>query len=370
MRQDKRPGYGPDDYRLLKHMQVYDTPVSRIRAIGTALPDRIVDNDEIIRMIDAPAALKAMIKVYIERGMGVRERRYAAEGVYPSDLAAQACRQVLEAEGVKAASIDTLIFAATDMDVIEPATANILQDKLGIRVVNSFDVRNACNSVLQALNVANSMIANGAAERVLIACAEIGSFWANRAVGSAEEIRLKIGGLTLGDAGTALIVEPADAGSGILEINLFTKGEHWVTCHVPEDDQWRKRGRSGIGGWFYLDMPELARVAKPLSVDYFKEYLRYRKKAHMESRPEEKLVKLIPHQISRRFIEEIADVMGAGKDLPAITADLLGNTGSASIPVTLKLFMDGAGLSFGCGREVLLFGAASGFSIGHIRVRL
>ena len=246
-------------------------------------------------MLDAPAALKKRLAELIERVTGVRTRRMADRSTAPSDLALVAAREALDAAGLGADDIDTLIFASTDTDVLEPATANILQQKLGIERVNAFDVRNACNGILQAINVANGLIAAGGARRVLIAGAEIGTYWACRSLVDSEDLRVKLGGLTLGDAGAAVVVEPADGPSGILEVNLLSLGGCWEMCHVPEDADWRKNGR-GIHGWFYLNMAELVDSARPSTIQYFSEYVRYRREALGEDQPTGSLAQVIPHQ--------------------------------------------------------------------------
>lgn len=416
-------------------MQVYgDEPVARVTGIGAFLPETEVDNDAIAARVEAPSFLRARLASLITRATGSKTRREAPSGTYPSDLALPACLQALEEAGIEASEVDTLIFASTDLDVMEPATANILQKKLGISVVNAFDVSNACNSFLQGLNVANSLIATGAARRVLVASGEAGTHFASRRVESIADLNVKLGGLTLGDAGAAMVVEAAalaviddcdhpegeehngknekggvvppsqqrqlqeqkagrrgnkkQSRSGFVEINLMSLGEHWELCRVPPNARtWRLRGDSrkgenvdvggSIHGWFYLDMSALAVVAREWSVRYFREYGAYRCAAHGEKSagdPFESLSWVVPHQISRRFIERISrDVFD---DYPrcmeriVVTADRYGNTASTAIPVALRELMDRGDVELGSGQEVFLYGAASGFSLGHIRIRM
>jgi 3-oxoacyl-[acyl-carrier-protein] synthase-3 len=356
-------------------MQVYSSPVSCVTGIGSELPAREVDNQEILRMLDAPPEVQRRLIKLIERVTGVKTRRYAASTTCPSDLACAAAEKALQHSGVPGSDIDTLIFSATDMDMLEPSTANIVQSKLGIRAVNAFDVTNACNSFLQAMNVANSMLSAGAAKKVLITTGEIGSQWVNRQVNSVRELNGKMGGLTLGDAGAAVVMERADGAAGLLEINLMSLGHHWEACHVPERTNWREVEPRSIHGWFFLDMPELAKVAREASVEYFTDYLAYRRQFAGEHSFLESLTQLIPHQISRRFIEDIGVAVAAQTRTfdfkkVCITADIYGNMASTSIPLAIsKLLADGV-LELGSGQEILMYGAASGFGIGHIRLRL
>jgi 3-oxoacyl-[acyl-carrier-protein] synthase-3 len=353
-------------YPLLAEMQVYEVPASRIAGIGVCLPEHIVDNRTVMDAVSCPAPLKRRASLLIERVTGVRTRLKAEAGVFPSDYAATAGLQVLRQLSLATSDVDTLIFAATDLDALEPATANIVQAKMDIDVINSFDVRNACNSILQALNVANSMIRAGAGRRILITCAELATYWACRDLSSEDELAYKMGGLTLGDAGVALVVEPSDGASGITEINLLTMGKHWHLCHVPDTRDWRAHEGGTIHGWFYLDMPNLARLVRDTTADYLEQYTKYRADNFGEEHFAACLDMFVPHQISRRFLDELAK---PEMDV-SISADTWGNTASASIPITLDRDMKRRGLTFGCRADVGLYGAASGYSMGHIRMRL
>jgi 3-oxoacyl-[acyl-carrier-protein] synthase-3 len=369
MRRWAEPGY-----TLLRGMQQWPKPEARIRAVGVHLPERVVDNEELVRAVTAPPAIKAVLPALIRRMTGCRTRHYAAPGTSPSDLAVHAVRQALSRGGLAPEEIDTLIFASTDMDTLEPATANIVQQKLGIRVVNSFDVSNACNSFLQALNVATNLIAAGSAERVLICSGEIGSYVCNRTVKSMADLDIKLGGLTLGDGGAAMIVEPANGdGGGITEINLKNLGEHWELCHVPETTDWRQRAGGVIHGWFYLKMSALANVAKENTEQYFEEYRNYRRAAHGEDEKAlyANLDLVVPHQISRRFVEWITRSIAPNQlHKVAITAHHYGNTASTAIPLALDRLIQEKRTDIGSGHSAMFYGAASGFSIGHLRVVL
>ncbi len=363
------------EYNYLANMQVYGSPATQICAIGMYLPETIVDNYQLVDLLDAPPDIKKRLPAVISRMTGIRTRRYAEPGTSPSDLACEAAKRALATSGMGLHEIDTLIFASTDMDTLEPSTANIIQKKMGIRLVNAFDVTNACNSFLQAMNVANSLIAAGAARRVLIVSGEVGSYVCNRSINSFDELDVKMGGLTLGDAGAAMVLEKAQGEAGLLEINLVSLGEYWETCHVPETTDWRQRKDGSIHGWFYLDMPELAKIAQDATVGYFRNYKAYRREIFAERFFLDHLAQVVPHQISRRFIENITKAvlpLASREDYSriCITADVFGNTASTAIPVALVNLLETHVLTLGSGQEVLLYGAASGFGVGHIRIRL
>lgn len=357
-------------YDYFKNMQVYEKPVSRVAAIGVEIPLNLVDNDELVTMIDAPPALKKILPKLIYRATKCQTRAYAAPGTCPTDLALAAARKALDRANLDIREIDTLIFSSTDMASLEPATACILQERLGLDVVNAFDVSNACNSFLQAINVANSLISTGAAKRVLIASGEVGSYVCNREIKDKKELEVKMGGLTLGDAGAAMIMEASDGHCGFYEINLLSLGEHWPLCHVPETTDWRQRVDGSIHGWFYLHMPKLAQVAKRETKRYFQQYKMIREELYDDPDFTDQLEHIIPHQISRKFIEDIAGALSFDMEKICVNADTYGNTASTSIPLVLQTLIDQGQMTIGSGQEIFLYGAASGFGLGHIRLKI
>ncbi|MBW2594096.1 MAG: ketoacyl-ACP synthase III, partial [Deltaproteobacteria bacterium] len=145
-------------YHYFKNLQTYQAPESTIVSIGVEIPDNYVDNKALVEMIDAPASVKKLLPSMIRRATKCKSRVYSPPGTSPSDLAVAAARKAFDRCDIDPAEIDTLIFSSTDMDTLEPATANIVQKKMGLTITNSFDVSNACNSFLQAMNVANSLI--------------------------------------------------------------------------------------------------------------------------------------------------------------------------------------------------------------------
>lgn len=361
---------GSEKIDYFERLQDYATPVSRIVDIGVLIPERIVGNEEMASLVDAPYRLKQALPEIIARTTGNQDRVYAQKGTVPSDLAVGAIADLVARTGLDIRSVDTLIFSSTDMDIMEPATANIVQERIGLKKVNAFDVTNACNSFLQAMNVSNSLIATGAARRVIICSGELGSVVCNREVGDVKELRYKMGGLTLGDGGAAILMEAAEGSSGLTEINLMSLGEHWQLCHVPHRLDWRTHGEPlDPRPWFYLDMPALAKIARSLTLEYIREYERLRRRDLGERYFMETLAYFVPHQISRKLIQDVCRELNIDIEGVALTAHIYGNTASTAIPMALRWLMDQGKLTLGSGQECFLYGAASGFGIGHIRFR-
>ena len=138
-----------------------------ISDIGIFLPERIVSSTELETIVNKNGQI--LPKGSIERLFGVRERRYADAHIQVSDLGANAARSIVEKHG--ADTIDCMIFASASSDLIEPATANIVQEKLGLDCP-AFDVKNACNSFVTALQIASSFIDSGIHKKILITSGE------------------------------------------------------------------------------------------------------------------------------------------------------------------------------------------------------
>lgn len=351
-------------------MNFFERSIARVVDIGVHIPSRVLSNQDIAQMVNGPAHLKKALPNIISRTTANVNRVYAPKGTVPSDLAVAAIFDLIKRTKLDIHEVDTLIFSSTDMDMMEPATANIVQERLGIKMVNAFDVSNACNSFLQAMNMANSLIATGSARKVIICSGELGSAVCNRDIADIRELRVKMGGLTLGDAGAAILMEASNETSGISEINLMSIGEHWKLCHVPEREDWRQNG-GALNPWFYLDMPALAKIARSYSLKYFQEYEELRKEMYGEAHFTETLAYFVPHQISRKLIEDVClKEMKMETEKVVITADIYGNTASTAIPLALRWLMDRGDLHPGSGQQCFLYGAASGFGMGHIRLSM
>lgn len=167
----------------------------------------------------------------IERLSGVRYRHVAPDHWLPSDLAVAAVTKLLDRSGVDIGDIDLLIFAATCADTVEPATAHIVADKLGARCP-VFDVSNACNSVMNALEMADALIRTGAYDRVLIACGERTTLAAQWRLGGVDEFVAVGASHTVSDAGAAVLVEAGDE-PGIMAHRFTAESGAWAATAVP-----------------------------------------------------------------------------------------------------------------------------------------
>src|SRR3989442_3937 len=176
----------------------------RISGVGAEIPPDVVTTAE----VEERAGLKRLgfEPGWLERVTGVRERRIAAPDVLPSQLSVAAATRALADAGIGPLDVDTLIFTGITRDCMEPATANVVADALGAREARVFDLDNACNGVIDGLDVADSLIRTGKARRVLIATGERASWSINWHPQSREETLRSVAGLVVGDGGGAFVV--------------------------------------------------------------------------------------------------------------------------------------------------------------------
>jgi 3-oxoacyl-[acyl-carrier-protein] synthase-3 len=293
---------------------------------------------------------------------GVTNRRHAEPGVTSSDLAAEAGRAALVGAGVDPLAIDLVIFASASHDVAEPATANILQDKLGCTAAAVFDVKNACNSFLNGLDVAHAFIQTGRARRVLVAAGEVLSPTINWTVRDKADFAVKLAAFTLGDGGGACVVEAADGsherGRGLLPAMFVSEGRHWELSTILGGGT--LHGFDPERQYFECQSAEL----QSLAVGQLPGLLT--KAVESVGWSLDDVDRIVPHQVSRSVIEQISDLLEIPTSLSEVTLDQFGNTAAASIPIALSLAVEQERIRRG--DKVLLVGGAAGFSAGVIPV--
>lgn len=326
-----------------------------ITGLGHYLPETIVSSRQVEERVrsDGPSLSPGMI----QRLTGVSFRHYAKTAEASSDMAARAGLKALQNARMNPLSVDVLIFASASHDVAEPATANIVQEKTGCWAAHVLDVKNACNSFLNALDIAASLIESGRNRRILITSGEVLSPVINWDVNGAEDMKRKFAALTLGDGGGACVIEASpDSGRGILAGEFFSNGGEWRLSTVLSGGTLLKNDTSRL----YFDcrtdqLQSLVLKHLPPLISKVLDKVEW-------NLNDVKLV--VPHQVSLPITLKLCDMFGYSLDRCAITLDSSGNMAAASIPVALSIAFENGRV--GPGDKVLLIGAAAGFSAGVI----
>lgn len=309
--------------------------------------DRVCNATIESRVNDPKTLLPAGV---LERLFGIRNRYFAQPGINCSDLAAGAAKIILT--DVDPASIDCLIFAAASSDLIEPATANIVQVKLGLHCP-VFDVKNACNSFVSAMQVASSFIQSGTYKKVLITNGEILQNAITYNITDNADLMKRIASFSLGDAGTAAILEASNDDSGIIYHDMRSLGEYWELCVIP-----------GGGSMFPQDCSKHFFEGKTAELrDVF-----IREKGEMFERcfretgyTRDDIDHYFIHQVSKNTTKAMADDLDIPLEKCHCVIEEYGNTAAASIPLSIDLALKAGKLKKG--QKVIIIGLAAGISM-------
>ena len=316
---------------------------SRIAGTGGYLPERVLTNADLARMVDTTDE-------WIVDRTGVRKRHIAAEGETTCDLAEHASRRALEAAGVGPSDIDLVVVGTATPDMIFPSTACLLQERLDIHDGPAFDIQAVCTGFIYALDIADKFIRTGSADRVLVVGAETFSRivdWSDRSTC-----------VLFGDGAGAVVIEAAE-GPGIVSTHLHADGRYQNLLNVPSGVSRRCDGaRSG-----YIQM---------VGSDVFRAAVKALDRIVDETLAANRLAKtdidwLVPHQANTRIIAATAKKLDLPMSRVVLTVEDHANTSAASVPLALDCAVRDGRIRRG---ELLLLEAfGGGFTWGSALVR-
>ena len=329
---------------------------ARIVAVGSALPEHRRTSGELEDLIADLSPRCRIRRGLIEAMSGVQERRVAAEHENCSDLAATAGLDALGRARVDCKEIDALIFASASQDMVEPATANIVQEKIGTRAP-VFDVKNACNSFLNGLQIAEGLIASGSHRKVLVTSGELTSRVVRLDADSNAALRRNFPGFTLGDAGGAAVLEACENGQrGIFHRAFTTVSRFWELATIPGGGTMHPRGEE----WTYIrgDGTALRDAFQVVGPALIEQALRATGTTFAD------FARILVHQVSMPFLHDFIERTKIPLERIELTLPHLGNMASASLPVAYAQAEARGALV--PGDKVLWVGMASGISLGVI----
>lgn len=287
---------------------------SVITGVGGALPASVVTNDDLAKFVDTNDE-------WIVERTGIRSRRRAADGEATSDLGAEAARRALAAADRRPEEIDLIVVATTTPDLTFPATATIIQRKIGAPIGIAFDVQAVCSGFVYALGVADSFIGRGMARRALVIGAETMTRlmdWSDRGTC-----------VLFGDGAGAVVLERADgdgstADRGVLSVALRADGTKQDLLYVDG-------GPSTTGQVGKLRM-QGNQVFRHAVVNIAEAVIAAADAAEVEIADVDWF---IPHQANQRILEGVARRLGIESSRVISTVERHANTSAASIPLAL-----------------------------------
>ncbi|WP_307815992.1 3-oxoacyl-ACP synthase III family protein [Myceligenerans indicum] len=345
-------------------------PVARIAGVAVHLPAQTRDVAQAERDLHRRNPEVVPRVPMVARLTGARRVHVAAADEQASDLAVAAARQVVAGAGLTVSDVDLLIFASASQDMVEPATSHIVAAKLGASCP-VMDVKNACNSVLNGIEVAEALIGTGRYGRVLIACGEVPSRAVRWDVPDRKTYALSAPGYTMSDAGAAVLVErcgdadtelaglAGQAPSGILASAFTAASEHWDVGMLPGGGT--VNPRDAERSYFEIDGSRLREAFGELGPEVVVEALA---KAGVTW---DDVGFVAVHQVAVASLDDVFESLGVARERTIVTVADHGNVASATLPLQLSLAQQAGRLRRG--DVALLVGLAGGISMGAMVVR-
>jgi 3-oxoacyl-[acyl-carrier-protein] synthase-3 len=316
-----------------------------IRGSGSALPKRVVTNEELAKTVDTSDE-------WIRERTGITQRYIAGEGETTSTLATAAAKAALADAGVDAKAVDLIVLATATPDRTFPATATLVQDALGCDGAAAFDVAAVCSGFLYALATADSMIKTGMAKCALVIGAETFSRildWEDRATC-----------VLFGDGAGAVVLMAEDVpedGPGVLASRLHAAGEHGDLLYVDGGPS-----TTGTVGKVRMRGREVFRHAVVNLAEVLEEVLAATGYTAAD------INWVVPHQANRRILDATAKKLGLPIEKIIVTVDRHANTSAASVPLAFDEARRDGRLT--AGDLVMLEAMGGGFTWGASLIRL
>jgi 3-oxoacyl-[acyl-carrier-protein] synthase-3 len=288
---------------------------SRIAGTGRFLPERILTNADLEKMVDTTDE-------WIRTRTGVERRHIASEDQTTSDLCVEAAKIAMDTAGVTAADIDLIVVGTTSPDLIFPNVATLVQHRLGIHGCPAFSIEAACTGFIYALTTADKFIRAGEVKCALVIGAEIISKlvdWTDRSTC-----------VLFGDGAGAVIVKPSDK-PGIISCHLGADGQYKDLLYYPVGAS-KDLHKAGLGdAKIIMSGNEVFKVAVKTLGNVAEEALA------ANNIDKDEIDWLIPHQANLRIIQATAKRLGLPMEKVILTVQDHGNTSAASVPMALDV---------------------------------
>ena len=310
-----------------------------IAGTGSALPPRVVTNDDLAQMVDTSDE-------WIVQRTGISQRRFVEEGQNCSDLSTEAAQRALEAAGIGPEDLDLIVVGTLTADYLMPSCACLVQKNLGAVNAGAFDVQAACTGFLTAMHTGEAFVRAGRMKNVLAIGAETLSRYL--------DMNDRTSCILFGDGAGAVVLRPFDeCGQGeILKTELGADGTGFDFIHIPtggakhphdhpeydkENHYIRLRGREV----FRFAVTKMTEMIQKVTAGV--------------DRAETAL--LIPHQVNKRIIDSALERLDWDPERCYVNIDRLGNTSAASVPIALDEVVRGGHIEKGQLAVLVAFGA-------------
>ncbi|MGH2372276.1 MAG: beta-ketoacyl-ACP synthase III, partial [bacterium] len=288
-----------------------------VLGLGVYVPERVLTNDDLTKLVDTTDE-------WIVQRTGIRTRHIAEPDEAASDLGVPASLSALREAGVEAADLDLIIGATTTPDMIFPAMACLIQDRIGAKRAGAFDLLAACSSFVYGVISAAQMIEAGVARYVLVVGAEVLTKlvdWNDRTTC-----------VLIGDGAGAAVLGPSRGGAGILSSVVGADGAAGDLLKLPAGGSRIPMTAQAIAAGLHrarMDGQAVFRLAVQVVPEAIRQVVR---QAGLRM---DDIKLIVPHQANQRILEAVARAMDLPMDRVVSTIETYGNTSAASVPISL-----------------------------------
>ncbi|MGH9596136.1 MAG: beta-ketoacyl-ACP synthase III [Edaphobacter sp.] len=323
---------------------------AKISSVGTYVPPRLLTNADLEKMV-------ATNDQWITERTGIRERHIVDSGVATSDLAFEAAKKCLATRGISGSEVEVIIVATVTPDMFFPATACLVQDRLGAKGAWGFDLSAACSGFPYALQVGAKLVESGVHKKVMVIGADVMS--------SIIDYTDRATCVIFGDGAGAVLLEPCEEGEiGLIDYFHEIDGSGGPALNMP--------------GGGSLHPPTAETVEKKMHYVHQEGQAVYKFAVRKMAEAAELILTrngvegkdlgcFIPHQANKRIILSTAERLGMPEESVIINIDRFGNTTAATIPMAMQTALEEKRLKKG--DLVLLASVGAGFTIGATLLR-
>lgn len=322
---------------------------AKITGIAGYVPPRVVTNFDLEKRVDTNDE-------WIRTRTGIRERHYADPGVASSHLGTEAAKKLLAAKGVSAEEIDLIVVATVTPDMFFPATACLIQERLGAKHAWGFDLSAACSGFAYALTVGAQFVGAGTHQKVLVIGTDV--------MTSILDYTDRATCVLFGDGAGAVLLEPAAEGEGILDFAHDIDGSGGENLYMPAGGSLNPASAETVAKRMHYVHQEGAQVFK---------YAVRRMSEHAVNMLERNglsgkdLALVVPHQANLRIIRGMQERLGLDDSKVMVNIDHFGNTTAGTIPLGLMEAVEQKRLKKG--DLVLLIAVGAGYTTGAVLMR-
>jgi 3-oxoacyl-[acyl-carrier-protein] synthase-3 len=320
-----------------------------ITALGTHVPERVVTNHDIMKLVDTTDE-------WIRTRTGIEKRHYVESGTGTSTIAAKAAQQALRRRGIGADEIELIIVATVTPDMLFPATGCLVQDKIGAKRAWAFDVSAACSGFAYALTIGAQFVETGRHSKVMVIGADV--------MTSILDFEDRTTCVLFGDGAGAVILEPREDGTGILDFAHEVDGSGACYLNMPGGGSLKPASHETVDAKLHYVRQQGQHVFKYAVRKFADNSAAILERNGLTGNDVDLFV---AHQANIRIIEAAQQRMGLPDSKVIKNIREYGNTTAATIPLALKTALDEKKLA--PGNRVLLAAVGAGFTVGTVLLK-